>query len=101
MSDEPLVIPISGGDVFRPDEHGPVRGGGTRFVKLVPVDETGQTKLPCIWRSREIFPGIDAKGGEIRVHHCLLLACREPPTVLPADIDVRAWPSFSEGPVEW
>jgi len=53
MSDRSNIIsiPVDSSGLFRPDETKPVRGGGTRLVPLVPIDNAGNT-LPCIWRSR-------------------------------------------------
>jgi hypothetical protein len=102
MSDRSNIIsiPVDSSGLFRPDETKPVRGGGTRLVPLVPIDNAGNT-LPCIWRSHEVVEITKADGSKGRGNHCLLLANRNPPLVLPADVDLDAWPTFGEGPVEW
>lgn len=102
MASERLVeVPVDAGSLFRPDDLRPVSGGGTRVVKLVPIDDKGEKLLPCIWRSHEVTQGADNAGRPIKVNACLLLASKSPPLVLPAEIEVEAWQNFREGPVEW
>jgi hypothetical protein len=100
-SDGLVEISVDAGELFRPDETRTVAGGGTRLVKMVPVDNIGKTRLPCIWRSRVVTDGFDIGGGKIRVNACLLLVSKNPPTVLAAEVAVDAWQHFPEGPVEW
>jgi len=106
-SDRLVEIPIDvSGPLVKPDETRTVAGGGTRLVKLVPIGEQGKLlfgtdRLPCIWRSHEVTQGADNNGQPIRVNKCLLLAGKDPPTVLPADVNVDAWKNFPTGPVEW
>jgi hypothetical protein len=97
MSDN-VVIPVSVGELFHPDETRTVAGGGTRIVRMVPV---GKGHLPCIWRSRKITEGRDGQENPIKVNACLLLACKDPPTVLPAEVQIDMWSTFPEGIVEW
>jgi hypothetical protein len=101
MADDVVEIPISSGDLFRPDETNTVAGGGTRLVKMVPIDEDGHTRLPCIWRSRSAARGTDKHGSPIQVNACLLLASKSPPCVMAAEVAVDAWQHFQDGPVEW
>lgn len=102
MAGDRLVeIPISPGELFRADETRTVSGGNTRLVKMVPIGNDGKTRLPCVWRSHAVTGGIDANGNPIRINACLLLASKNPPLVLPAEVAVDAWQHFAEGPVEW
>jgi hypothetical protein len=96
-----IPVSVSMGELFKPDEIRTVKGGGTRLVKMVPLDNEGKTKLPCIWRSHTVTEGTSGDGSKIKVNACLLLAAKNPPTVLPADVAVDAWQHFSDGPVEW
>lgn len=98
-SAEPLVIPVPTGDLFRPDETSPVRGGGSRMVPLVPAGHGNF--LPCIIRSREVVT-TDSEGNVIPPsNECLLLVSKKPYAVLRAYVEVAAWPSFRDGPIEW
>lgn len=94
------VISISGaGELFRPDETRTVAGGGTRLVKMIPINE--DVKLPCIWRSHKVTKSTDRDGNVIQVNQCLLLVCKNPPAVMAAEVAVDAWHNFPSGPVEW
>lgn len=99
-TDRPLVIPISTGDVFHPDDVRPVAGGNTRMVKMVPVG--GGNSLPCIIRSRDVVT-IDNEGHTLSApsNECLLLVSRSPYLTLRAYVQTSAWRSFTEQPLEW
>jgi hypothetical protein len=97
---EPLVIPVPAGDLFKPNETSPVRGDGARMVPMVPVG--GGNFLPCIIRSREVVT-VDSEGLPLKdpSNECLLLVSRNPYAVLRAYVDVAAWQSCREQPIEW
>lgn len=99
-TDRPLVIPISTGDVFHPDDVLPVAGGNSRMVKMVPVGEGNH--LPCIIRSHVVVT-IDNEGTALSApsNECLLLVSRNPYLTLRAYVETSAWRSFSEQPLEW
>jgi len=100
MSDHPLVIPISTGGVFRPEDTCPTRGGNSRMVKMVPVGDGN--RLPCLIRSREAYT-IDSDDLPLSApsYECLLLVSRKPYLVMRAYVEVAAWPTLSEQPLEW
>jgi hypothetical protein len=91
-----LVIDINAGEAFKQDAHAPVRGGGTRLVRMVP---TAIGNLPIIWISHEITKNDEG----IPVYQCLLLDNKTPPHALPAEITVEAFKTknFPMTSVEW
>jgi hypothetical protein len=96
-----IEIPVDVGTVIRPEDLAPTGRGRTRLVPMVPIDNQGAQKLPCIWKSHKVTTGHDKHGAPIPVYACLLLAATDPPTVLPAEVAVEAWKQFSDGPVEY
>ena len=82
MADKDLVIQLNR-DAYTQDAHAPVRGGGTRIVYAIP---TALGILPMIWRSQNITTNDEG----VPVYTCLLLASKDPPQTIQAEIPVAA-----------
>jgi len=91
-----LIIPINSENAFAPDLNEPVRGGGSRMVRMVP---TSMGLLPIIWISHKIT----TNDANIPVYNCLLLVSKDPPQASPAEITVDAFrhKNFPMVAVEW
>jgi hypothetical protein len=96
MANEDLIIPIHSENAFTPDLNAPVRGGGSRMVRMVP---TGIGLLPIIWISHKITTNEQG----VPVYNCLLLDNKDPPHTSPAEITVDAFrhKDFPMVAVEW
>ena len=82
MADSDLVIKLDT-DAYTKDAHTPVRGGGTRVVYAIP---TALGILPMVWLSHTISKNEEGTP----VYACLLLASKDPPQTIQAEIPVEA-----------
>jgi hypothetical protein len=100
MADEKIEIPVELGSIFKSDPSAPVRGGGSRFVPMIPVGNDG-TAMPCLWKSHYVVQAELADGSKVPAHECLLLVSRKPILTMRAEVAVDAWQHFGTGLIEW
>jgi hypothetical protein len=100
MANEEIEIPVNTGSIFTIDKGRPVRGGGSRFVPMVPVGDKGDT-LPCIWKSHYIIQAELADGSHVPANEALLLVSRNPILTMRAEVAVDSWQHFGQGLIEW
>lgn len=100
MANEHIEIPIDSGSIFKVNSQEPVRGGGSRFVPMVPVGNDG-TAMPCLWRSHYVVQAVLSDGSKVPANECLLLVSRHPILTMRAEVAVDAWGSFGSALIEW
>ena len=95
-----LEIPAEVGNIFRESDRGPVRGGHSRFVPMVPVGDKGDA-MPCIWKSHYTIQAELSDGSKVPARECLLLVSRKPLLTMRAEIAESSFVHFGEVLVEW
>lgn len=94
-----IVVPVSDVLGTGPEVVVVSKDERTRLVPHVPIG--GGKFLPCLWKSHKITLSLDNNGLQNKVIECLLLVSRDPLLTLRAEVEVEAWQTFGNAPVEW